>query len=190
MMNVIAKALVYSCFVFCIGCSGESISSYQYNSTVDKLHCYDTIRNSIINNTALASYLSRIRDSKQRGRHDPVTVSSEFRTIDAPELKSFLTQYIDSSCLVKFDQEGDFSGLRFIGNELIIIEVDRFNRHTLGTYYSTYKTIELHRLVYSKNKPNLDEYGYGKESEMLYEQLDSNCFYQVTQLYVAAGAFK
>lgn len=190
MMSLIIKMFLLSGLFFCLGCSDETVSRNQYKSTLSNLECYDLIQSSIANNADLASYLLKIRDSKDGGRHDPTTVRPEYRTLDLPELLSFLTQYIDTSCLIRFDEESDFRGLRLVDNDMMILEVDRFTRHTLSTYFSSYKTIEFHRIVYCSIKPKLQYYGYGKEVEVLYEQIDRSCFYQVTQLYATTGIFK
>ena len=169
------------------GCSDFSISEKQYYTTIKKIECYKDIIEKIKSNTELQATLIKIRNNKKIGDRDPITVKHEYRLINFPEFESLKEKYFDSDCIRKIRENNDFLGIRYVNSELIIIEIDRFQRRTLLKKFSKERTVEIHRLIFSNQKPELTKYSFGGEKEVLYDTITDNCYYQITNINLIHG---
>jgi len=163
-------------------CSESSMNTVQYLDSINNLDCYNSIIELIRNDSNFLNSLVAIRDSKVRGEMDPIFVKGTYRQIDYAEISHLLENTIDSTCVNLFISKDDLNGIRYIGSDLIIIEVDKFSRHTLNEKFSSRGTTEFHRIIYSSAKPDLKLYAFGGEGEILYEKIRDDCYYQVTQV--------
>ena len=164
------------------GCSEGAVNTSQYNATIANIECYDIVVDQIRNDTTFLKQLITTRESKIRGEMDPIFVKGAYRQIDYSEISQLLENAIDSTCVNLFESKNDLNGIRYINSDLVIIEVDKFSRHTLKEKFSSRGTAEFHRIIYSSVKPDLKLYAFGGESEILYEKIGGNCYYQVTQV--------
>lgn len=164
------------------GCSEWAVNTAQYKATIANMECYDSVVSHLKKDTNFLKSLIKTRDSKIRGEMDPIFVKGNYRQIDYAEISNLLESTIDSTCVNAFRSKDDLNGIRYISSDLIIVEIDKFSRHTLKEKFSSKGTAEFHRIIYSSVKPDLKLYAFGGENEILYEKIADNCFYQVTQV--------
>lgn len=169
-------------FLQTIGCSSEQINSYQKKSTLENLSCFKTLVDPIRNRSDIQSYITSLRKVKSYKYSEPITAKGNYKLIASDVLSSYLMEYVSESCRNHFKEVNDFRGIRYISNNIIIVEVDRFIQHSLFFRFSSFKTYETHRLIFSTAKPDLKLYGFGTEREVIYKKLEDGLFYQVTHL--------
>lgn len=109
--------------------------------------CYKELVDQMISDGELLGKIMQIRDSKKRGEFDPITVKQDFRLIEMDEITNVLSQNWIVNCKEKIEEEDDFRGIRVIDKKLLIIEIDKFDRHTLTEKYQRERKIEFHRLL-------------------------------------------
>lgn len=160
---------------------GPNFNKYQVIATMQKLSCYQDLVDKVQRSEEAQDYLLMLRGLKEKGNSDLIERLQENRLIDTTELRQFLDVYLDTNCRTQLRKDRDFRGLRFIDKNLVILEVDRFNRRLEGRL-SRYTTLESHRLIFSDSKPNLKDYSVGQEREVIYKKVADDCYYQITQL--------
>ncbi len=180
MKNYIYILLVGS-VVLIISCNNLPINTSQVNSTLNNMECYKNLLSEIINEEQIKSKLIQIRNSKSYGNEDPVTVKKNFRTIDNQELTEILSENWKVDCLEKINKVNDLSGIRYIDESTVIIEIDKFKLHTLNGQLSSGGTMEIHRLIIADKSPNGKNYKFGTESIVWTKNLGANWNYEVSQ---------
>lgn len=180
-MKKIEVISIFVIMMFISSCSNLSVNTDQVNSTLNNIECYKKLLDEIIDEEETKKQLIKVRDSKKHGNDDPVTVRQNFRTIDNEELVEILSETWRDQCSEKINQVNDLTGIRYISDSTIIIEIDKFKRHTLNEQYSSGGTMEIHRLIISEVIPNGDNYKFGTESIVWTKNLGPNWNYEVSQ---------
>jgi len=166
--------------IILIGCSNLSVNTDQVNSTLKNIECYKSLLNEITNQKQTKFKLLQIRDSKKRGKDDPVTVKNNFRTIDNNELQEIVSTNWKVNCSEKINKVNDLTGIRYVNDSIVIIEIDKLKHHTLNEQYSSGGTMEIHRLVIAGKPPVGKNYKYGTETIVWTKYLGANWTYEVS----------
>jgi|GEM_PF-2370385 len=178
-LMILLMILAGGAFVFSRS-GGPNFNEYQVRATMQKLSCYQDLVDKVQRSEEAQNYLLMLRGKKERGSSDAVTIQQENRLIDTTELNQLLDSYLNKTCRAKLRKDEDFLGLRFIEKDLIVLEVDRFDRRLEGRL-SRHTTMEYHRLVFSYSKPDNSKFTHSGEREIIYKEVAEGCFYQVTQ---------
>jgi len=146
------------------------------------MDCYKSLIKQITRDPQKINEIKGIRNSKKKGRYDPITVKQTYRLIGVPELEEVLDTSWQNYCGSQLAKTNDLKGIRFIDEALIIIEIDEFNRHTLTEKYSREKTKEFHRLIISSKRVENGNFYFGEEYLLQRDTLENNWIYEVTQM--------
>lgn len=166
------------------GCSNLSPNEGQIKKSLANLDCYQELVKRIKKDDQFREELINIRESKKRGTFEPITVKQEFRLIDLSEIVKALDSNYISKCKEKIEKENDFRGIRIVDKDLIIIEIDEFNRQTLTEQYLKGRTVEFHRLINSNKKFDTSNFYFGTEHQIWRDTIEENWVYEVTQLKI------
>ena len=170
--------------LFLCGCSNLSPNEWQIKRTLSNLGCYQELINQIASDDKLREEILQIRASKKRGNFESITVKEQFRLIEMDEIKANLDSNWVTKCKDKIEEENDFRGIRVIDKNLIIIEIDKFNRYTLVEKTSKKRTVEFHRLVFAKKTFDKSEFYFRKEHQVWRDTIEENWLYEVTQMKI------
>lgn len=174
---------ILAVLIFC-GCSNLSPNEGQIKKSLSNLSCYQELIEEVKNNDQFREEIINIRESKKRGDFDPITVKQEFRLIGINEIIEQLNTNWVTECKYKIEEENDFRGIRVIDENLIIIEIDEFDRYTLTKQYSKERTVEFHRLIITDKPIDNSNYYFGTERRVWQDTIEKNWIYEVTQLKI------
>ncbi|MGB0888592.1 MAG: hypothetical protein ACPGSL_10750 [Vicingaceae bacterium] len=180
-MKLKPSILFFTCICF-FSCSNLSPNKEQVESVRLKFECYRNLVQSIVDNELLLDEIIQVRDSSNsRGKSDPVTVDWKFKLIELKEIRGSLDSVWKQECLERILERSDFRGIRVIEKDLIIVEIDKFYRHTLTEQFG-YGTVEIHRLIFSNKKIDRKNFYFGTEKKIWEEKLDKDWRYEVSQI--------
>ena len=131
---------------------------------------------------ALKTNLLEIRGSKLRGESDPIFVEQHYRLISPEEFQNALPENWKNSCSIQLMEDNDLRGIRYISENTIVIEVDKFNRHTLSERYSRTGTTEIHRILVSDKGMKNESFRFKSERIMFQEKFENGWTYQISQM--------
>lgn len=186
--NVMFKLSIKNRFIctfiplFLISCSEFTPNEQQVNTTKENLECYKSLINELKSDENLRAYLIEIRDSKLRDESDPIFVEQNFRLISPDEFQNVLPENWKNSCSIQLKEDNDLRGIRYISQNSIVIEVDKFNRHTLSERYSRTRTTEIHRILVSDNGIKNASFRFRSERIMFQEKFENGWTYQISQM--------
>ncbi len=167
-----------------IRCSNLSPDKRQVEKLHSNLKCYKELVEQIKLDKVLIKEIKKVRDSKRIGKFDPITVKQEFRLIDVEEIREVLNKNWVLYCKTALDKEQDLRGIRLVDKELIIIEIDEFDRHTITESTSRGRNVEFHRIIISNKKYDKSKFYFGTEHIIWRDTLEDNWIYEVTQLNI------
>jgi hypothetical protein len=169
--------------IFCLLLSNcdNSPNKFQVKITMENMGCYKSMINEIRNSYDIQEKIEIQRSKKQKGISDPVTVKQEYRLIEFNEIDSFFSKVWRRKCYEKLKPSNSLKGIRYINKNSIILEVNKFNRHSIrpSDRYTKGKTIEIHRLIFSKEKLNSKNYQFKNENLVWTKLVDNNLTYKV-----------
>ncbi len=168
-----------------IGCSNLSPNPWQREATLENLDCYEAFIREIVSDSAFSKKMIKIRDSKKKGRPDPVTVQQAYRLIAPAEFLGDLSTEWQASCWEKLSKKDDFRGIRYIDQNFVIIEVDEIDRYTLTEQYAKERTREFHRLIIGDKPFERSHFYFGNEFKWISDTLGNNWIYEVSQMKMA-----
>jgi hypothetical protein len=123
-----------------------------------------------------------IRGLKLKGESDPIFVEQNYRLISSEEIQSALPESWKNGCSIQLKEDNDLRGIRYVSVKTIVIEIDKFNRHTLSERYSKTGTTEIHRILISEEEIKNESFRYRNERIMFQEKLENEWVYQVSQM--------
>lgn len=165
-----------------ISCSEFTPNEQQVETTKKNLECFKSLIKELKSSEALRANLIGIRDSKLRGESDPIFVEQEYRLISPEEFHNALPENWKNGCSIQLIEDNDFRGIRYISENSIVIEVDKFNRHTLSERYSRTGTTEIHRIIISDNGMTNESFRFRSERIMFQEKFENRWTYQISQM--------
>ena len=163
------------------GCS-HSPNKRQLEKSLENVGCYAALIDQLKNDEVRLEAMFKIRGTKKKGPSDPVWVDQKYRLIEMQEMISQLDATWILNCKDQVEKEDDFRGIRIIDQDLIIVEIDQFDRYTLAEKFQKERTTEFHRLIFGKEKPERTKFYFGTESLIFRDTLQENLIYEVTQL--------
>lgn len=165
-----------------ISCSEFTPNEQQVETTKKNIECYKSLINEIMSDETLKNNLLEIRDSKLRGKSDPIFVDQNHRLISPEEFRNALHENWKNSCLIQLMKDNDLRGIRYISRNTIVIEVDKFNRHTLSERYSKTGTTEIHRILVSDKGMKNESFRFKSERIRFQEKFENGWIYQISQM--------
>ncbi|MGB0524688.1 MAG: hypothetical protein ACPGJS_17070 [Flammeovirgaceae bacterium] len=162
-----------------VGCNPYSPNKYQVETTLEKLPCYQLLITCIKDNPTLQKQLIEIRDSRLKGPTDVYAIDRKYRFIELSEFQRTLPKNWIKNCNKLLGHHHDLRGIRYINSDLIIIEVDYFDRRTLDEY-SMADTYEFHRLIFAREQINRSMF-YDKTEKLIWKkELEDHWMYEVS----------
>lgn len=135
-------------------------------------------------------------NSKGNGKYDKYTYTKTLKNIDCIQKAAYKILYADSlknkssisipldsfDCKISSYTAKNRTSLStgFLNDDVYLIEIDRFFKNTFREGFSNRNRLEIHRLLFSKSKKELDYFLIGKETLEFIEMLSEGCYYQVT----------
>ena len=162
-----------------ISCSNLTPNKDQVESTKQNLDCYQNLVELIKKDSLTINKLIVLRDSKLREKNDPINVKSKYRLIGFNELESKILDNWNN-CSERVRKNNDLRGLRFIDNDLIILEIDKFDRHSFSEKYSRGITIETHRIIITNQPYDETKFRFKGEKTKWNFDLGNNWNYQIS----------
>ena len=162
-----------------ISCSNLTPNKDQVESTKQNLDCYQNLVDLIKKDSLTINKIIDLRDSKIRGENDPINVKSKYRLIGFNELESKILNNW-SNCSDRVRKNNDLRGLRFIDNDLIVLEIDKFDRHSFSEKYSRGITIETHRIIITNKRYDETKFRFKGETTKWNLDLGNNWNYQIS----------
>ena len=134
--NYLNNSVYLAIFLLVTSCAQSSINTNQLNSALDNIGCYKELFDEIITNENLWKELLEIRNDKLRGSGDPVTIEQGYRLIELNEFSANLNIVWIQKCETKLVQRNDLRGIRIPNKEVIVIEIDKFERGGIEREFS------------------------------------------------------
>ena len=171
-------------FLLVTSCAQSSINTNQLNSALNNIECYKELFDEIIINDSLWTQLLEIRNDKLRGNGDPITIKPGFRLIELSEFSAHLNTEWNQKCKTKLVQRNDLRGIRIPNKEVIVIEIDKFERYGIEKEVSPGRLVELHRILITENFKNSDylNFKFNDEKIIWRKELGPNWFYLISQM--------
>ena len=176
MLKIYSRILILG---IVISCSNLTPNKDQIKSTNENIECYQRLVSFIKNDTLKKNLIIKLRDSKLRGESDPIFVKSKYRLIDLKEFDSLLPEAWNK-CFEKVKENNDLIGLRYISNNLIILEIDKFRRRTFSEKYSKDNTLEIHRIIISNSEYDDSKFKFKGEKIKWNFDLGNNWNYEIS----------
>ena len=165
-----------------ISCSEFTPNEQQVKTTKENLECYKSLIDELKSDETLRNNLIEIRGAKLRGESDPIFVEQEYRLISQEEFHNALPENWKNGCSIQLIEDNDLRGIRYISENSIVIEIDKFNRHTLSERYSRTGITEIHRILISNNGIKNESFRFRGERIMFQEKFENGWTYQISQM--------
>lgn len=176
------KTFLLLILISIFSCSERSPNKYQLANTIKNMECYEQLVLQLQNDSVLIAEIEKIKRSNVLSGFDPVTVNQEYKLVALKGFMPYLDKDWMTNCKTKVTKENDLRGVRLINSDLIVLEIDEFNRRTMTERTSSEKTWEFHRIIISEKEITRSNFYFGTEHEIWRDTLQKNWIYEVTQL--------